>query len=152
MKFNSYHQNVTKDQTTEKREQVVAERPLFNASFAIGDHLADLSDRAGRRDTAEVLHPRVFGMVAVGNGASRRPGVKTQVANLRNKECVPPSIVNLETGEWVNLKESDGNEGGGSTMWPPRQWYYAFEILVGWLAIVCFVLERAVRVICYLVI
>lgn len=78
--------------------------------------------------------------------------VKTQVANLRNKECVPPSIVNLETGEWVNLKESDGNEGGGSTMWPPRQWYYAFEILVGWLAIVCFVLERAVRVICYLVI
>lgn len=56
--------------------------------------------------------------------------VKVQVANLRKDEFVTSNVVNLETGEWVDLKKCGDEEGEGSTGWPPRQWYFAFEILV----------------------
>jgi hypothetical protein len=56
--------------------------------------------------------------------------VKIQVANLRKDEFATSNVVNLETGEWVDLKKCDDEEGEGSTGWPPRQWYFAFEILV----------------------
>jgi hypothetical protein len=56
--------------------------------------------------------------------------VKVQVANLRKDDFATSNIVNLETGEWVDLHSCDDEEGEGSTGWPPRQWYFAFEILV----------------------